>query len=85
MDTDKKYQWYPMGASHYTDQRMALKKTGLVRYNVRCYRGVIRRRTEDDKVEHDYCPHAHNKMGAAKKCAEREAKRRNRELKRGQS
>lgn len=77
-----KYDWWPVGARQFTDRRVALRRdAGLVRYGVRAYRGVIVRRQANGKPEYDNCPHAHNKPGVARKCAEKEARRRNREAK----
>lgn len=74
-------KWYPQGPRSFVDRRMALKRdVGLVRYAVRAYRGAIMRRDEDGKREYDHCGHAHMKPKVARACAEKEARRRNREL-----
>lgn len=77
-------EWKPLGPRQFADRRMALKRdVGLVRYSVRAYHGVIIRRNPDTgRPEYDSCPHAHSKQSAARKCAEKEARRRNREAKR---
>jgi hypothetical protein len=81
-----KYDWWPVGPRQFMDRRMALKRdVGIVRYAVRAYRGVIVRRGADGKAEYDKCPHAHQKQGAARKCAEKEARRRNREARKATS
>lgn len=71
--------WTALGPRQFTDRRLRLtRNSGLVNQNVRAYRGYIVRKGADGP-DYDHCPHAHNKPGAARKCAEKEARRRNRE------
>jgi hypothetical protein len=72
--------WFPQPPTQFTDRRMRLtREHGIVYQNVRAFHGaLVRRSPETGKPEYDRCGHAHNKMSAARKCAEQEAKRRNR-------
>jgi hypothetical protein len=63
--------WKP-SVRQTVQRRAALKKTGLVVYNVHIWQAVIRRGREFDR-----CPHGHTKRSAALLCAQREARRRN--------
>lgn len=78
----KQAEWKPLGPRQFIDKRMRLTRdSGIVYQHVRAFRGQIVRRGPDGKPEYDHCPHAHNKPKVARQCAEREARRRNRELK----
>lgn len=83
IDQLRSTEWKPLGPRQFVDRRVQYKsKHGvLARYGVRAYKAVIVRRGDDGKAEYDSCPHAHMKMKTARKCAEKEARRRNRELK----
>lgn len=70
--------WFVQPPNEFMDRRMQMKRTGTVHVNVRAYRGVIVRR-KDGQQEYDRCPHAHQKPGAARQCAEQTAKRLNRQ------
>lgn len=71
--------WTATNPSQFRDKRVRLERErGLVTQYVRAFHGAIVRRDENGKHEYDRCPHAHSKMGAARKCAVAEAKRRNR-------
>jgi hypothetical protein len=73
--------WYVVGPRSFIDKRMRLtREHGIVHQHVRAYHGVIVHRDENGKTEYDRCPHAHNKPKVARQCAEREVRRRNREL-----
>jgi len=79
-------QWRVLHPQQFVDKRMQLRRPergGLVRYGVRAYRGAIVRKGDDGKPQHATCNHAHSKPGAARKCAEQEARKRNRALARG--
>jgi hypothetical protein len=78
-------EWFPLAPRRFTDKRARLtRESGIVYQNVRAFHGaLVRRNPETGKPEYDQCGHAHNKMGAAKACAVREAKRRNRAAKKG--
>jgi hypothetical protein len=78
----KAAEWVAIRPRQFIDRRMRLtRESGIVRQSVRAFRGQIVRRGEDGKAEYDHCGHAHNKLKVARQCAEREARRRNRELK----
>jgi hypothetical protein len=75
-------EWTAIHPRQFIDRRMRLtRESGIVRQSVRAFRGQIVRRGEDGQAEYDHCGHAHNKPKVARQCAEREARRRNRELK----
>lgn len=71
-------QWFPQW---FQDPRMRLTPNGLLRYSVLAYHGTARRQGEGRKEEHAKCDHAHQKPGAARKCAAKLAARLNREQK----
>lgn len=83
--------WIATNPSTFMDRRSQYRRdVGLVTFGVRAYRGNISRRLRNTETgkhrwEHDHCPHAHNKLGAARKCGIAEARRRNRMDKRGES
>jgi hypothetical protein len=83
MDTE----WRAVGARQFVDKRMQFKRNSgvLARYGVRAYKGAIVRRSETGKAEYDSCPHAHAKIKTARQCAEKEARRRNRLLKKAKT
>lgn len=77
--TGKTTPWVALGPQRFTDRRLRLTRdSGLVRQNVRSYRGALVRRGADGKAEYAHCNHAHLKPGVARRCAEREARKRNR-------
>jgi hypothetical protein len=77
-------QWRVLAPRSFIDKRVRLtRESGLVHQNVRAYRGEIVRKGDDGKAQNAHCNHAHNKPGVARKCAEREARKRNRALARG--
>lgn len=76
--------WSATSPAQFTDRRYIMGRTlsdGTERADtyrhVRAFRAVIWRRGDDGKPEYDRCPHAHPKPGHATKCAEKEARRRN--------
>jgi hypothetical protein len=78
----KATEWKAIHPRSFIDKRTRLtRESGIVYQHVRAFRAQIVRRGDDGKAEHDHCGHAHNKPKAARACAEREARRRNRELK----
>jgi hypothetical protein len=71
--------WRVIHPKQFVDKRVRLTRdSGLVHQSVRAYKGAIVRKGADGKAEYAHCAHAHSKMGAARKCAEREARKRNR-------
>jgi hypothetical protein len=75
--------WVALGPRRFVDRRARLTRdSGIVYQHVGAYQGVVSRRGADGKQEIERCPHAHNKASAARKCAERAARRFNREEKR---
>lgn len=81
------HEWRAVGPRQFVDKRMQYKRNSgvLARYGVRAYKGAIVRRGENGKAEYDSCPHAHAKIKTARECAEKEARRRNRLLKKAQT
>ena len=78
----KATEWTAINPRRFIDKRTRLtRESGIVHQHVGAFRGQIVRRGDDGKAEYDHCGHAHNKPKIARKCAEREARRRNRELK----
>jgi hypothetical protein len=78
--------WRVIAPQGFVDNRMQLRRPengGLVHYGVRAYRGAIVRKGDDGRMQRATCNHAHKKPGVARKCAEREARKRNRALARG--
>lgn len=78
-DQEAAAPWVAGGAEQFSAERSQWRRPergGYVRYRVRAYRGVIRRRV-GRSVETDRCPHEHAKQAAARACAERAARRLN--------
>jgi hypothetical protein len=74
-------EWSALGPQRFTDQRSRLSREhGFQKFGVGAHRGVISRRGRGGKQETESCPHAHSKPAVARACAERAAKRANREI-----
>lgn len=77
--------WFARNPVMFHDTRVQYRRSAggehdvRVVQRVRSYRGLVGRRVEGTRrEEYERCGHAHLKMGAARKCAERLARRLNR-------
>lgn len=72
-------EWRAVGAAQFVDRRSRLTRLhGLVRQNVRAWRGRIVFVEPGVQPFEAKCGHAHQKASVAKRCAETEAAARNR-------
>ena len=74
--------WVAMHPAPFVAKRIQLRREergGLVRYGVRAYHAVVARVNEEGKREVERCPHQHSKAKAARQCAERAARRFNKD------